>query len=189
MTEQTWLTTQRVELYRGRVRLMDHAVMFADGSRSHYEVDESIPFAVATLVIDDGAVLLTRQYRYPINRWIYDLPGGAGAEDEMPAEAASRELEEELGLVPNDLALLHTFFVNPGRSAWPVHVFVCDAGTRKGTPDRSDPSEQVQLVRMSVSDLDTAIANGEIVDPALIVARAAAAARGYLPPLGSVVTP
>jgi len=64
-------------------------------------------------------VLLTRQYRYPINRWIYDLPGGAGAEDEIPAEAASCQLEEELGLIPNDLALLHTFFVNPGRSAWP----------------------------------------------------------------------
>jgi len=64
-------------------------------------------------------VLLTRQYRYPINRWIYDLPGGAGAEDEIPAEAASCQLEEELGVIPNDLALLHTFFVNPGRSAWP----------------------------------------------------------------------
>lgn len=190
MIEQTWLTTQREELYRGRVRVMDHAVIFGDGSRSHYEVDESIPFAVATLVIDDGAVLLTRQYRYPINRWIYDLPGGAGVEDEMPAEAASRELEEELGLIPDDLVLLHTFFVNPGRSAWPVHVFVCDTGTRKGTPDCSDPSEQVQLVRMSIGDLDTAtaIANGKIVDPALIVARAAAASSGHLPPLGPVVT-
>ena len=192
MIEQTWLTTdgaQREEIYRGRVRLVDHVVTLADGSQSHYEVDESIPFAVATLVLDDGAVLLTRQYRFPINRWIYDLPGGAGAADEIPAAAARRELEEELGLIPNDLALLHTFFLNPGRSAWPVHVFVCDTGTRLGTADRSDPAEQVQLVRMSVSDLDAAIVTGEIVDPALIVARAAAAASGHLPPLGPSVNP
>ncbi|BDZ50226.1 ADP-ribose pyrophosphatase [Frondihabitans sucicola] len=182
-TEQAWRTTNREEVYRGRVRLVDHAVEFADGTRSHYEVDESIPFAVATLVIDGDAVILTRQYRYPIDRWIYDLPGGAGTDGETPAEAASREVEEELGLVPNELVSLHTFYVNPGRAAWPVHVFVRDSGTRNGTPDRSDLSEQVRLVRLSVRDLDAAITSGEVVDPALLVARAAAAVRGFLPPL------
>lgn len=39
-----------------------------------------------------------------------------------PRDAALRELEEEAGLVAGELIPLHTFFVNPGRSAWPVHV-------------------------------------------------------------------
>lgn len=184
-SEKGWETTGRAEVYAGRVRLVEHTVVLGDGTRSRYEVDESIPFAVATLVLDGEHVILTRQYRYPLDRWIYDLPGGAGWQNETPEAAARRELEEEIGLIPNELIPLHTFFVNPGRAAWPVHLFLCDAA---GTMDTSDPAEQVQLARMRLDELDAAIASGEIVDPSLIVARASAAARGLLPPL-TVNTP
>ncbi|WZH38507.1 MAG: NUDIX hydrolase [Microbacterium enclense] len=183
-TERGWETAGRREVYAGRVRIVEHAVILADGSPSTYEVDESVPFAVATLVIDGQDVVLARQYRYPLDRWIDDLPGGAGYRDESPEAAARRELEEELGLVPSELVPLQTFFVNPGRAAWPVHLFLCRAGTRRGTADASDPAEQVRHSRISLRELDAAIARGDIVDPSLIVARASAAARGLLPPLG-----
>lgn len=186
-TEPTWTTQRRDEVYRGRVRLVDHAVVLANGTAARYEVDESIPFAVATLVVDGDELILTRQYRYPIDRWITDLPGGAGGPGETPEEAAARELEEELGLIPVELIPLHTFFVNPGRAAWPVHLFLCAAGTSDGLSDSSDPAEQVRHVRMAVRDLDAAIAAGEIVDPSLIVARASAAARGLLPPIAAAI--
>lgn len=187
-TERGWETIGRADIYAGRVRLVDHTVVLGDGSRSSYEVDESIPFAVATLVIDGEDVVLTRQYRYPLGRWIYDLPGGAGDAGETPDAAASRELEEELGLIPHQLIPLHTFFLNPGRAAWPVHLFFCDAGTAEGKVDASDPAEQVQLARMTLGELDAAIGRGEIVDASLLVARASAAARGLLPPLTSAIT-
>lgn len=184
-SEPTWTTQGRDEVYRGRVRLVDHTVALADGTAARYEVDESIPFAVATLVVDGDDVVLTRQYRYPIGRWITDLPGGAGGPGETPQEAAARELEEELGLVPAELVPLHTFFVNPGRTAWPVHLFLCATGTSAGVADVSDPAEQVRPVRMTLRELDAAIASGEIVDPSLIVARACAAARGLLAPIAA----
>jgi 8-oxo-dGTP pyrophosphatase MutT (NUDIX family) len=174
---------KREVIHQGRVVLFDHTVVLADGTEANYEVDESIPFAVATLVVDGDAVFLTRQYRYPIGRWIYDLPAGAGEGDETPQAAALRELEEETGLVANDLRPLHVFYMNPGRSAWPVHVFVCTMGTTKGQADRSDPTEQVRLLRMPVRELDARIASGEIVDPPVIVARSAAAVQGILPDL------
>lgn len=184
--EESWTTLGRVVVHQGRVTLSDHSVRLSDGSTAHYEVDESIPFAVATLVIDGSHVVLTRQYRYPIDRWIYDLPGGAGEAGEAPEEAARRELEEELGLIPADLLPLHTFFVNPGRAAWPAHIFVCTRATAGGHRDRSDPAENVRSVRLGIADLDSLIASGDIVDPTLIVARAAAATAGILPPLAPV---
>ncbi|RWR18240.1 NUDIX hydrolase [Microbacterium enclense] len=188
-TEQGWETISRAEVDAGRVRLVDHTVVLGDGTRSSYEVDESIPFAVATLVVDDEHILLTRQYRYPLDRWIYDLPGGAGAENETPEAAAGRELEEELGLIPNKLTRLHTFYMNPARAPLPTHLFLCDTGTAAGTVDTSDPAEQVDQARVKLAELDAAIASGEIVDPSLIVARACAAARGLLPPLMISNTP
>lgn len=140
-------------------------------------------FAVAALLVVDGDVLLSRQYRYPIDRWIFDLPAGGADAGEHPAEAARREVEEELGLVPTDLRPLHTFFSNPGLSTWPVHLFF---GTvvEPGTPATDDAAEQVRLVRMPLAELDARIADGDIVDPSLLVARTMAAARGWLPPIG-----
>lgn len=88
--EAGWQKTGSHEIHAGRVRLVEHDVVLADGTRARYEVDESVPFAVATLVVEGKHVVLSRQYRYPLDRWIYDLPGGAGAEDETPERAARR---------------------------------------------------------------------------------------------------
>ncbi len=181
--ELVWATTDRRDLHRGRVVLVEHDVLLPDGSASRYEVDESVPFAVATLVIAGDAVILSRQYRHPLGRWILDLPGGAGDAAERPVDAARRELEEELGLVAPHLHPLRTYAVNPGRASWLVHVFACTTPTTAGTADRSDPSEQVRLVRMPVVELDALIAAGGIEDPTLLIARAAAAEQGLLPPV------
>lgn len=181
--ETHWTTVGKRIAYRGRMTIADHAVVLPDGSRSIYEVDESVSFAVAVLVIDGDRVLLTRQYRYPLDAWILDLPAGAGEPGEDPESAARRELEEELGLVAVDLAPLHTFFVNPGRSAWPVHLFSCTA-TTAGTASLEDAAEQPALAAMTIVELDAAIRAGGIVDPTLLIARTMGAVSGILPPLG-----
>ncbi len=181
--ELVWATTHRRDLHRGRVVLVEHDVLLPDGSASRYEVDESVPFAVATLVIDGDAVILSRQYRHPLGRWILDLPGGAGDAAERPVDAARRELEEELGLVAPEIRPLRTYAVNPGRASWLVHVFACTTPTTAGTADRSAPSAQVRRVRMPVVELDALIAAGGIEDPTLLIARAAAAEQGLLPPV------
>jgi ADP-ribose pyrophosphatase len=77
--------------------------------------------------------------------------------------------------------------MNPGRASWPTHLFISTSGLRSGTVDESDPAEQVRLARITLVELDAMIADGTIVDPALIVARAVAAAKGELPPLGPII--
>lgn len=178
--EPHWETLSEKTLHSGRMTITQREAVLSDGERISFEIDASIPFAVAILVLlPKGEVHLSRQYRYPIDRWIYDLPGGAGNADETPMEAAMRECEEETGLIPLDLTPLHTFWLNPGRSNWPVHIFVCTS-TTPGTADRSDPAEQITGVRMRVSELDELIAAGEVVDPTLLVARLMAGVRGLV---------
>lgn len=177
-----WSTLARSPVHSGRMRVVRHEVVLPSGARDSFEVDESVPFAVAVLVLDGDELLLAEQYRYPIDRWILDLPGGAGEVGETPEEAARRECEEELGFVPEGLIPLHAFFPNPGRAAWPVHLFLA-RGTSPGVAAGGDEAEQVRLVSLRVEELDGRIADGVIVDPSLLIARAMAGLLGHLPPL------
>lgn len=43
-------------------------------------------------------LVMIRQYRYPLDAWIYELPAGLVDEGESPQEAAIREMKEETGL-------------------------------------------------------------------------------------------
>ncbi|NQX27875.1 NUDIX hydrolase [Microbacteriaceae bacterium VKM Ac-2854] len=181
---ENWVTLRRREVYRGRMRIEEHEVELPTGERTRFEVDRSIPYAVAVLLIRGDRLVLAREYRYAIDRWILNLPGGAGDTGEEPRLAAARECREELGMEPLDLAPLHTFFPNPGRSAWASHLFVATA-TAPARRDDSDPAEQVHLVELAVAELDALILGGEVVDPALLIARSMAGARGLLPPLGA----
>jgi len=177
-----WISTR--ETHRGKVRIDVDEVQLPTGERTTFEVDRSVPFTVAVLVQDGADLLLARQYRYPVDRWIVDLPGGAGAFGEVPEQAARRELEEELGVIATELIPLHTFFANPGRSVWATHLFFAP-GVRAGQASADDPSEKVQLARMARVELDRLLIEGEIRDPALLIARTMAAAKGLLPPVGS----
>ena len=47
-----------------------------------------------------GSIILIRQYRYTIDRWIWEFPAGSLKPNEDPDHAAARECEEEIGLVP-----------------------------------------------------------------------------------------
>lgn len=182
--EQRWRWLSTRERHRGRVRIDADEVELPGGERLTYEVDRSVPYSVAALVVLGDEVLLSRQYRYAIDRWILDLPGGGGSLTESPEDAARRELEEELGLIAEDLIPLHTFSLNPGRAVWPTHLFF-STELRRGHALLNDPAEQVRLVRMPLAELDRLIAEGEILDSALLVARMMAAAKGLLPPVGA----
>ena len=49
-------------------------------------------------LLENGEVLLERQYRYPLREVITEIPAGKlDAPDEDPLEAAQRELREEAG--------------------------------------------------------------------------------------------
>lgn len=59
------------------------------------------PGSVVLLPIPEpGMIILIRQYRYAIDRWIWELPAGSLKPGENPDEAAARECEEEIGLAP-----------------------------------------------------------------------------------------
>ena len=52
----------------------------------------------ALLKKDPSRLVMIRQYRYPLNDYLYELPAGLIDPGETPGEAATREMKEETGL-------------------------------------------------------------------------------------------
>ena len=61
-----------------------------------------------------GQIILIRQYRYTIDKWIWELPAGSLKAEEDPDTAAARECEEEIGLAPHKLTRLRGYYPTPG---------------------------------------------------------------------------
>jgi ADP-ribose pyrophosphatase len=167
--EELWDRLDVTVLHHGRTKIVEYGVRLPSGEIGRFEVDESIPFAVAALIRDGSRVVLSRQYRFPVDQWIHDLPGGAGEVGETAREAVEREVREEVGLALTELVELQSFYPNPGRSAWPVHLFFgVAAGASPG--ELHDPWERVTTERLEIAEVRRMIAAGEIVDPALLIA-------------------
>ena len=63
---------------------------------------------------DPSHVVLVRQYRYSIDRWIWELPAGTLDPGEDVEAAARRECQEEIGSVPTRIDRIGTFYPTPG---------------------------------------------------------------------------
>ena len=73
------------------------------------------PGSVVLLPIPEpGKIILIRQYRYTIDRWIWELPAGSLKPGEDPDQAAARECEEEIGLAPGKVTRLRGYYPTPG---------------------------------------------------------------------------
>lgn len=80
-------------------RIDAHEVVRPDGADGNYDVIRIRRLAVGVLPIDaDGAVHLVGQWRFPLERYSWEMPEGGAEPGEEALECAKRELEEETGL-------------------------------------------------------------------------------------------
>lgn len=113
MTGLTLLS--RKVLYTGRVfDLVVDNIQYASGNHGVREIARHPGGAVTVPLLDDGSVIFVKQYRYPLQTFLIELPAGKLSPGEDPAAAASRELAEETGYTPRNLEHLVTIYSTPG---------------------------------------------------------------------------
>ena len=95
-----WTTLSVVERFDDPwIRVEEHAVVNAAGERSSYGVVRFKKRGVGVVPVDEnGRTLLVGQWRYPLGRYLWEIPAGGHTPDEDPLDAARRELREEVAL-------------------------------------------------------------------------------------------
>jgi len=115
-----------------------------------------------------GELILVDQYRHGTDRATLEIPGGTVDAGEDPATAAARELEEETGYRSDELHLIGSGEPNPAflsNTCWTYLALGC-------TPDgvtHPDPSEEITVRRIPLSDFTALIDDGTI-GHALVIA-------------------
>lgn len=115
------------------------------------------------------SVVLVRQYRYVIGRWIWELPAGSLDPGERPAHAARRECAEEIGLTPRRVRRLRTLYPTPGFVDERMIFFHCTELSAPARPLALDEDELLEPRTFRVSEVRRMIARGQIVDMKTIV--------------------
>lgn len=176
LTEQQLTTTPR---YHGViVDVRTDTVRLPDGRQACREV-VSHPGGVAILPLtEDGQVLLVRQFRYPTGQTLLEVPAGKLEPGEDPRPAALRELEEEVGVIPENLEDLGFLYVSPGISDEVIHLYLA-TGLKPGHV-HPDQDEFLNLEQQPFPALLEQVMAGQVPDAktAALVMKTALLLRG-----------
>jgi 8-oxo-dGTP pyrophosphatase MutT (NUDIX family) len=107
----------------------------------------------------DDRVCVVKQYRHGAARVMMELPGGVVEADEVPLEAAKRELLEETGIRANQWRACGDFSPNPATHTNRFHVFACRVQSIEAP--RLDASEEIRSEFLTLDELQVAIETGE----------------------------
>ncbi|MDY0167174.1 MAG: NUDIX hydrolase [Thermoguttaceae bacterium] len=165
-------TNHRRVLAEGRhVRLVEQA-----GWEWAERVRVSGVVAVAA-VTPDGQLVLTEQYRPPVETRVLDLPAGlagdlAGAENESLLVAARRELMEETGYESDQWRHLSEGPTSPGMTNEMVAFYLALYAERTG-PGGGDASETIDVHVVPLKQLHPWLESrrgaGVLIDPKVYV--------------------
>ena len=132
------------------------------------EIIEHVGAVVVLPIIDDKVVLL-RQYRVALDKWLYELPAGTrDKEGESTGDCALRELKEETGYIAEDVVELFKICPSPGFCTEIIHVFLAQK-LKKGIASPEE-MEVIQTITLPFNDALELVRKEEIIDAKTIAA-------------------
>ncbi len=118
-------------------------------------------FALVKNESQSERVVLIRQYRYPLDTYLYELPAGLIEEGESPEEAAIREMKEETGLTLSvtqdldfDILAKNPFYLAQGLTD-ESGVIICGTATGDVTYDEQEDSEDIKVCFVTKDEVRT----------------------------------
>ncbi len=156
------------QVYDGRfLKVRRDEVRLPDGSLSDREYIVHPGAVMIVPLLDDGRLVVERQYRYPVGQVMLEFPAGKIDPGEAPLLCAMRELAEETGYTAREWAragILHNAiaYSNEGIEVWFAR------GLQPGKASL-DAGEFLDVGTASAEELEVAAASGELTDAKTLI--------------------
>lgn len=135
-------------VYKGKMFRVERESFSAKGRKFVYDKIVSANTSLVVPVLSDGRIILERQYRYALGKYLYELPAGHIDRGETARDAAIRELEEETGYRAGSMKLIFKAHPSPGSKTELMHFFVA-TGLVKTRPRReTDEIMSIKVVTL-----------------------------------------
>lgn len=151
-------TCSFMDVYEDDVRLPDQRV-----TKRNYIKH---PGGAAMLAITkDDKVILVKQYRYPLDEIIYEIPAGKmDIENESFKDCAIRELEEETGYQSKDVSFLYQVYPCVGYSDEKIEIYMAKNAYKVDKPIDKDKDEFIEVYLFTKEEIINLMSKNQIKD-------------------------
>jgi 8-oxo-dGTP pyrophosphatase MutT (NUDIX family) len=150
------------------IRVREDEVVRPDGLPGIYGVVHFKNIAVGVLAVEEGMLYLVGQYRYPLERYSWEIPEGGSAEGEDPLQTARRELAEETGLRASRWTKMGEAHLSNSVSDELAVWFLAEE-LEQGESCH-EGTEKLQVRRVSLKEALRMVNSGEITDALSVLA-------------------
>ncbi|MGH7570978.1 MAG: NUDIX domain-containing protein [Gemmatimonadota bacterium] len=172
MSDVRFERLERETVFQGRVvEVRRDRIRIATGAESRETVYEVVhhPGAVGVVALfPDASIALLRQFRYPTEGTLWEIPAGTLAPGESFRECAERELEEETGHRARRWLRLARFFTTPGFCDEVMEIWLAEELLEGDTAH--DEDEHIEVVRVPLPTALDWAAEGEVRDAKTLAA-------------------
>ena len=155
-------------LYNGKIfNVALEKVTLPNGVTKDREVVRHPGAAAMVPLLDDGNVVLVKQYRHAVNNYLWEIPAGTLEPDEEPVACAERELIEETGYEATNFDKLTEILPAPGYTDEHIHIFLATGLTL--AEQRLEDDEVLTVQPTPFDKAIEMIKAGEIQDAKTIV--------------------
>lgn len=148
---EPWQTLSTTELVRTKwLAIRRDQVRTHTGAEITYTYVDCPRSVMVVPVTDAGEIVLLRQYRYTVRDWCWEVPAGAPDAAEAGADAAARELREEVGGQARELRSIAAFYVSNGISNERCEVYLALGVILRAS--EPEPTELLRVVRLPLEE-------------------------------------